>query len=326
MIIGSTKEPSIKETRTSLTPNVVEELSKLGHTILLEKNIGKKSKFSNSDYIYSKAKFLSSESIYQKSDIILQITPPSNQQINQLNKNQILISDFSSTNFSKITTKATLIKLEQVPRTASAQSIDILSSQHTIRGYSAALYALIKSNRIAPQIFTASTSLKQSKALIIGASITGLQASSTLKRNGVDVTIADINENTKELAQSVGANFINSNNILSILNNQDFIISTAKTKSNQPILNLQNLNNLKNYSIIIDTTPNNIDIPKNTLTTSKFFFHRNTCFEQLFPTSSSSLWANNMLNLIKIITHSNQLDLSINYIKPMIYHSTKETK
>ena len=86
MIIGSTKEPSIKETRTSLTPNVVEELSKLGHTILLEKNIGKKSKFSNSDYIYSKAKFLSSESIYQKSDIILQITPPSNQQINQLNK------------------------------------------------------------------------------------------------------------------------------------------------------------------------------------------------------------------------------------------------
>ena len=39
MIIGSTKELPKNETRTPLTPQVVKELNKLGHTVILEKNM-----------------------------------------------------------------------------------------------------------------------------------------------------------------------------------------------------------------------------------------------------------------------------------------------
>ena len=69
-----------------------------------------------------------------------------------------------------------------------------------------AMYALYHSPIIAPQLTTASTSVKASSALIIGASITGLQAVTIFKKQDCKVTILDINENNKELAQSVGAN------------------------------------------------------------------------------------------------------------------------
>ncbi|MBQ8750998.1 MAG: hypothetical protein IJZ30_05130 [Alphaproteobacteria bacterium] len=42
MIIGSIKEHNKNETRTALTPDVVKKLTTQGHTILLEKSIGKK--------------------------------------------------------------------------------------------------------------------------------------------------------------------------------------------------------------------------------------------------------------------------------------------
>ena len=319
MIIGSIKEFSKEETRTALTPDVAKTLSSLGHTILLEKDIGKKSHFSNQQYLSSNVIFKDKNEIYQKSDILLQITPPQNNQINTLNSKQILISDFSNFNFSNISTPATFIRLEKVPRTSIAQSIDILSSQHTIRGYSASISALYYSSRIAPQLFTASTSIPQSKALIIGASITGLQAASTLKRNGVDVTIADIDNKKEELAKSVGASFINSTDITQHLDNKNFIITAVGGLSSPTILNLDTLKKLTSYPIIIDTTPNNINILKNTLSTPSFFFKRNPYFERLFPTSATHLLANNMLNLITTITSSNNIDLSQDYIKPMLF-------
>ncbi len=319
MIIGSIKEFSKKETRTALTPDVAKTLSSLGHTILLEKDIGKNSLFSNKQYLSSNVIFKDKNEIYKKSDILLQITPPPNNLINTLNSKQILISDFSNFNFSNISTPATFIRLEKVPRTSIAQSIDILSSQHTIRGYSASIYALYKSSRIAPQLFTASTSIPQSKALIIGASITGLQAASTLKRNGVDVTIADIDNKKEELAKSVGANFINSKNIPQHLDNKNFIITTVSRLSSPNILHLDILKKLTSHPIIIDTTPNNIDIQKNTLSTPYFFFHRNLYFERLFPSSATNLFANNMLNLITTITSNNHINLSQDYIKPMLF-------
>ena len=322
MIIGAIKEHFKEETRTPLTPLVVKVLIKLGHTVLIEKDIGKKSNFSNQEYSLYGAKFSTPKEIYQNSDILLQIIPPQNHLINSLNKNQILISDFSIFDFSKISSLATFIRLEKVPRTSIAQSIDILSTQHTIRGYSSGIYSLYQSNHIAPQLFTASTSIPQAKALIIGASITGLQASSTLKRNGVDVTIADINEHVKELAYSVGANFINSKDIVSNIENKNFIISAVGSFANSPkIISLNQLKNIKTNTLIIDTTSNNIDINRNFLHTKYFTFYRNIYFERLFPNSASILWSNNILNLIKTIITNNKLDLSLDYIKPMIFNT-----
>ena len=178
MIIGITKSKDIKETRTPITPTTVKKLVQLGHTFIIEKDIGKKSYFSNIDYKSAGAKILNSKQIYKTANIIITFTPPPQNILKQLLPNQILISNFSHNPSLLSKTKATIIRLEKTPRTSFYQSIDTLTSQALPRGYCASLFALLKSPQIAPLLFTPSASLHKSKALIIGASITGLETAS----------------------------------------------------------------------------------------------------------------------------------------------------
>lgn len=325
MIIGAIKEINKTETRCALTPNVVKTLTQLGHKIILQKDIGIKSSFNNNEYINAGAILdLFPENIYTQSHILLQISPPKPETINLLNNKQLLISDFNQFDFTTIISNPQILRLEKIPRTSNAQTIDILSSQHTVRGYMGALHALYHSMRIAPQLITASTSIKPTSALVIGSSITGLQAATVFKRQGCKVTILDINENNKELAQSVGATFSiakTKQDLIALIKDKNFILSAASSNTSSPtILYDDLLKYITSYPVIIDTTSNNIEITKNKQITSKYHFYRNLQFEKLAPTTASELWANNMLNLLKtIITPNNQIDLSTDYISPMIY-------
>ena len=326
MIIGSIKEYSLEETRVSLTPSVVKTLIADGHLVLLEKNIGKKSGFSDKDYIESGATISDNiTEIYNKSHIILQIQPPKTENLQLLNKTQLLCADFSNYNFSQYNKQTKILRLEQVPRTSTAQSIDILSSQHTVRGYMSALYTLFKSPKMAPQLMTSATSIKPATALVIGSSITGLQASAVFKRNGCKVTILDINEQNKELAQSVGAELVTVNDdkeLSLLLNNKNFILASASSQNKETpiIIEEKHLNLLSNGAIVVDTTTQNINIKKDTQNKDSYHFYRNLYFERLCPITASELWANNMLHLLKIVTTPNHtINLDINYISPMLY-------
>jgi len=335
MIIGTTKEESSKETRIALTPDVVKQLTLAGHTILIEKDYGASAEYKNDDYLSVGAKLIENkQKIFKTSQIILQIQPPNQHILKNLNKNQLVIADFSHTNLSKINTKCKILRLELVPRISNTQNIDILSSQSTVRGYMAALYALSISPRIAPQLTTAAASITAAKALIIGASLTGLQAASVFKRIGCRTTLADINEKNRELANSVGADFFlisSPEEFINKLRNKDFILSAVSSanKKAPPILSHAHLSSISNNAIIIDTTPNNIEIKKDYIKTDTYIFHRNPYFERLAPITASKLWANNMLNLINLICLPHkQLNLSLKEIEPMLYskHHPKEQK
>ena len=318
MIIGSIIEENISETRTALTPDVAKKLISSGHKVYIQKDLGLKSFFANQ--LYSNVKFLSPEEIYKKADILLQISPPSTKYLNLLSNKQILISNFQNFNFKSHLLKPIVIRLENVPRTSVAQSIDILSSQATIRGYVASIYCLAHSPIISQQLMTASTSTKPAHALILGASVTGLQASATFKRNGCIVTILDINENNKDLALSVGATLktpTTSNDLQELLKKTNFIVGCASSQNKKapPIISYKELQHLPKGSVIVDTTLNNIELKKS----NNYFFYRNLHLEQLCPQSASILWSNNMLNLINAIYPSNSTyNLEIPYIKNMI--------
>jgi NAD(P) transhydrogenase subunit alpha len=229
----------------------------------------------------------------------------------------LIISDF--TNYPKdfFIPNTTILRLERVPRTSIAQSIDILSAQSIVRGYMAAIYALLHANRIAPQLMTAATSIKALKALVIGASTTGLQTAATLKKAGCHVTLCDISEELKELALSVGAEFALSQpkeKILSLLADKDIVISTASP--NIEIITENDLKKSTKTCLYIDTTNYNLNIKNNP---PYLQFYRNTNFERLAPLTASKLWAYNMLNLLTLILPTkNTLDLSIEYVLPMI--------
>lgn len=326
MLIGSIKEQNTAETRVALTPAITEKLINGGHSVLLEKGYGIKAGFANEEYIKAGAQIIeNSVDVYTKSQIILQILPPTQDKLELLTQNQTIIADFRNFIFTYIPQGLNIIRLELVPRTSIAQSIDILSAQNTIRGYMGALYALYHSPRIAPQIMTAAASVKATNALIIGTSVTGLQAASVFKRQGCRVTIIDINEKSRELAKSVGAEFAmaaNQEELNAVLDGKNFILSAAATPNgNAPqIITEEQLTYIAKGAVVIDTTTQNIGIKEDTVQNMHYHFHRNLYMERLAPDTASVLWANNMYNLISlIITENNTLDLSLNYIAPMVY-------
>lgn len=316
MIIGSIKEQNPDETRVSLSPNVIQQLVSQGHSIWIERDFGIRAGWTDDAYTAAGANITNSPlPIIQKSQTIIQITPPIPEIIEKIAPHQLLITYFEHQN--NTAHKSQTIHLEKVPRTSVAQSIDVLSSQNTVRGYMAAIYALYHATRIAPQLMTAATSIKAATALVIGASITGLQAASVLKRVGCHVTILDINKEAEQLAKSVGAIFTtadSSQDIVNIIKNKDFIIGAAST-SNKPapqILTQSQLENIITHPVIIDTTDANIE---GLQSSPRYSFYRNLHFERLAPQTASILWANNILNLLNLIYNSKKFDFSQDYIK-----------
>lgn len=326
MLIGSIKEQDTAETRVSLTPPIVKKLIAGGYSVILEKEYGIKAGINDKDYLNAGAEFAeSTDDIYTKSQIILQIFPPAQEKLELLTNGQTIAADFRNFIFTYIPKDLNIIRLELVPRTSIAQSIDILSAQNTIRGYMGALYALYHSPRIAPQLMTAAASIKAATALIIGTSVTGLQAASVFKRQGCRVTIVDINEKSKELAQSVGAEFAmapNKEMLNELLAGKSFIFAAAATPNGDApqVITAEQLNFLADNAVIVDSTSQNIGIEDDIKDISEYHFYRNLYLERLAPDTASVLWANNMYNLISLIVkENNQIDLSLNYISPMVY-------
>lgn len=325
MIIGSIKEHITAENRVALTPLIVKKLTTIGHSVLIEREYGLKSGYTDKEYSSAGAKISDNPTnIYTSSQIILQILPPTQDNFQKLTNNQTIVADFRNHTFSHIPKGLNIIRLELVPRTSVAQSIDILSAQNTVRGYMGALYALYHSSRIAPQLVTAAASLTAANTLIIGTSVTGLQSAAVFKRQGCRVTILDINEKSKELAISVGAEFAmapNKEELNKLLINKDFILSAAATPNgNAPqVITEEQLEYIPNGAVIVDTTTQNIGITENIKTDAHYHFYRNLYLERLAPQTASILWANNMYNLISLIQKDNTIDLSLNYIAPMVY-------
>lgn len=77
MIIGVPKEIKTKETRVSIVPAGVKKLIAAGHTVLVEKDAGVKSSFSNEAYEKTGATIESNAAkIWEKADMIVKVKEP----------------------------------------------------------------------------------------------------------------------------------------------------------------------------------------------------------------------------------------------------------
>jgi len=211
--IGTTKEQVFGEKRVALNPTSVSILKKLGCNVLIEKNAGEESGFSSTDYENAGAETTADlNEIWSKCHLILKIHA-SNEEINALNSNGILLAHFNSFNnldSIKIQVKEqkTLFALERLPRISRAQSMDTLSSQANLAGYKAVLLAAHHSNKALPLFMTAAGTIRAAKILVLGAGVAGLQAIATAKRLGAIVYAYDIREAVKEQVESLGAKFV----------------------------------------------------------------------------------------------------------------------
>jgi alanine dehydrogenase len=91
--IGIPSDFSKVEYRIPLTPQAVELLVSYGHEILIQKDAGKSANYTNEDYQKAGATVVETKEETFQCDIILRISPFSNDEIDALRGNQVLISN-----------------------------------------------------------------------------------------------------------------------------------------------------------------------------------------------------------------------------------------
>lgn len=212
MILGLLKEHG-EETRVALLPEIIQNLTELKVEVLVEHSAGEKAFASDASFEEAGAKTVSRKEIFEKAEVLLQIQPPSEEDLKLLKNSQVWISAFNplwETGLVKTFREKgiTSFSLDSVPRTTRAQAMDILSSMATVAGYKATLEAALRLPTFFPMFMTAAGTIRPANVLILGAGVAGLQAVATARKLGAQVYVFDVRSAVKEEVQSLGGKFV----------------------------------------------------------------------------------------------------------------------
>jgi len=93
MIVGVLKEIKTEENRVCMTPAGVEIMRENGHTVLVEKNAGKGSGFSNKDYLSSGAEVVETPAeIFKRAKMVMHVKEPLPSEYGLIQKDQIIFT------------------------------------------------------------------------------------------------------------------------------------------------------------------------------------------------------------------------------------------
>src|SRR3981189_3341536 len=93
MILGAPKEIKEQEQRVALLPSAVEQLTRRGHTVLVEKNAGVGSGYPDEDYVKAGAEIVDqAKDVFARADMIVKVKEPLPAEFSLLRKGQILFT------------------------------------------------------------------------------------------------------------------------------------------------------------------------------------------------------------------------------------------
>jgi NAD(P) transhydrogenase subunit alpha len=218
--VGFINETSVREARVGLTPEVSKRLLKTFKSsdggeleLLVESGAGAKAFFSDEEFSQAGVRVVSRAEAL-KADYVGFISTPDNTVISSLKKGQTAVGLFNSFSDPEVGAKfeakgVRAVDLNRLPRQLSmAQSMDAMTSQQSVAGYKAVLFAASNYSGFFPMLTTAAGTVKPAAVLILGAGIAGLQAIGTAKRLGAVVTAFDVRPAAEEEIKSLGAKFL----------------------------------------------------------------------------------------------------------------------
>ncbi len=213
MRIGVPKETFAGERRVATTPDVAEQLQKLGYSVAVEKDAGALASYSNDAYEAAGCKIVDAASVWSDSDIILKVRAPEVDEAKGLKDSQTLASFlFPGQNpdlLEQLTASgATVLAMDSVPRISRAQKMDALSSMANIAGYRAVIEAAQHFGRFFTGQITAAGKVPPAKVMVIGAGVAGLAAIGAAKSMGAIVRAFDTRPEVKEQIESMDAEFL----------------------------------------------------------------------------------------------------------------------
>ena len=214
MKVGVAKETAPGERRVALVPEALGRLTSAGLEILVESGAGDGAAIPDSAYTAAGAEIVPTDALYKQADVVLRVAKPSPDEVGRLRKGQAVVGFLTpliDPGLAKdLAAKGVIaISLDAIPRTLSrAQSMDALSSQANVGGYKAVLIGANAYGRYFPLLTTAAGTAKPANVLILGIGVAGLQAIGTAKRLGAVVKAYDVRPETREQAESLGAQFV----------------------------------------------------------------------------------------------------------------------
>ena len=219
MLIGVPREIANGERRVALVPEVVSQLTKAGHRVVVERGAGLRAGFTDEAYRAAGCDLAdSAKEIYSTARMILKVQRPARNEsgeaeLDEMTDGSVLIGLLQPSGdpalFQQLAERRIIAcSMELVPRTTRAQMMDALSSQSTVAGYKAVLLAANALQKFFPMLMTAAGTVRPARVLVIGAGVAGLQAIATARRIGAVVEAFDTRPVVKEQVKSLGATFI----------------------------------------------------------------------------------------------------------------------
>ncbi|HSW42379.1 MAG TPA: Re/Si-specific NAD(P)(+) transhydrogenase subunit alpha [Patescibacteria group bacterium] len=217
MKVGVPKETLPGEYRVALVPETLPKLKAAGIDVLVERSAGTAASYPDAMYEEAGATLVSCDEAWTLADCVVKVQKPTPDEVARLRAGQALVGLLSPLIEPGLMAAlaergVTAISLDTIPRLLSrAQAMDVLSSQANIAGYKAVLVAAEAFGRYFPLLTTAAGTAKPAKVLILGIGVAGLQAIGTARRLGAIVKAYDVRPETKEQAESLGAQFVTLN-------------------------------------------------------------------------------------------------------------------
>ncbi len=214
MKIGIPNEIYPGENRVATTPEVAQQLMKLGFHVSIEAGAGSSANYTDSAYRDAGVTIRrDTESLYSKADIILKVRAPEAKEIALLKEGTTLISFIWPAQNEGLMKqladqKITVLAMDSVPRISRAQKMDALSSMANIAGYRAVIEAAESFGRFFTGQITAAGKVPPAKVMVIGAGVAGLSAIGTANGLGAIVRAFDTRPEVKDQIESMNAEFL----------------------------------------------------------------------------------------------------------------------
>lgn len=339
MIIGIPKEGAKGERRVAGTPQSVAKLIKLGYEVMVESGAGVESSMPDDSFTAAGATVTDGDKVWSEADIVAKLDPPSKKELAKVKDDAKFVSfvwPAKNEDIVKELNKRSLTSLAMdcVPRISRAQKLDALSSMANIAGYRAVIEAANDFGSFFTGQITAAGKVPPAKVLVIGAGVAGLSAIGTANSLGAIVRAFDTRLAVKDQVKSMGAEFLElefeesgegeggyaktmSDEFIAAemelfaeqAKEVDIIVTTALIpgKPAPKLISTDMVKSMKPGSVIVDLAAENGGNCELTDPGKKVVKHDVTIIgytdlPSRLPTQSSTLYANNIVNLLTDMT------------------------
>lgn len=266
--IGIPKETIFQEHRIPLSPMAVQLLVQQRHSVKLESNCGEKANFTDIEYSSHGAEIVLDAKEVYKADIIIKVAPPTEEEVELMKPNQILISAIQMVRTKEIVIKRMLEKgivaIGYEFLRDDENSLPIIRSMSELAGRASVLIAaeyLSNYNSGKGELFGGLPGIQPTQIVILGAGAVAEYAIKAALGLGASVKVFDNSlEKLRRLEESVGRRLHSSTVIPKILSKAlsdcDVAIGAMRSKDRYSpcIVTEEMVANMRPKSIIVDVS------------------------------------------------------------------------